>query len=92
MRDALIALAWAGLSFNLLVALCIGAGAAFAWYTDRKSTTERASTVDRVDGYRRRMEWEAQCKRAEWRMKQKAKQRARANLAQFHRRGGNDAA
>lgn len=92
MRDALIALAWAGLSFNVLVALFVGAGAVFSWYSRRKSSSARAADVQETEQRRAQSEWNARKRRSEFVQKRKAHQSARANLAQFHRRGGNGAA
>lgn len=93
MRAALIALAWSWLTLAALIVGAIALGFVVDWYSRRKSTAERASTVDRVDSYRERMAWEAQKAQAEWRMKQKKRQSARAKLQQLqHRKGGTPAA
>lgn len=92
MRDALIALAWAGLSFNALIAVFIGAGLAFSWYANRKSTASRATDVQETEQRRAQEEWNARKRRSEFVQKRKAHHSARAHLAQFHRRGGNGAA
>lgn len=93
MRAAIIALAWSWLSIALLTLLAVAIG----WYADHRSRTERASTVDRVEGYRRRLAWEETCAKAKrgrraWDRQHKAKRRSGARLLQFRTKGGKPAA
>lgn len=92
MKDALIALLWGWLSLLVSIALAILGGLVAAHFIDRKSERSRAADVQDVERLRAQAEWDAKKRRSELLRAHKARQGARQKLAQFHRRGGNDAA